>query len=154
MKLRGRHRWGSEHSTAGIGRAAVLGTLIGLLLAGSVAMVSAARTLDIAPKVGDILVFKHGARMPDDWDFTVTTSSAVACVLTPAAMASEGGSLVVEGRLDNGRIYHVHWAGGRTSNGPTDCGRNTDLVMNREEVQLLSNAVGGPGVELGVFGYF
>ena len=48
-----------------------------MLLASSVAMVSAARTLDISPKMGDILVFKHGARMPSDWDFTVTTSQAV-----------------------------------------------------------------------------
>jgi hypothetical protein len=47
----------------------------------------------------------------------------------------------------------VHWAGGRTSDGATDCGRSADLVMNREELQLLSNAVGGPGVEHDVFGW-
>ena len=147
------NRWGARHATGGVARSAMLGVLIGMLLASSVAMVSAARTLEFAPKVGDILVFKHGARMPSDWDFTVTTSQAIGCVLTPAVMASEGGSLVVEQRFDDSHIYHVHWAGGRTSEGATDCGRSADLVVNREELQLLSNAVGGPGVEHDVFGW-
>lgn len=147
------NRWGARHATGGVARSAILGALIGMLLASSVAMVSAARTLDIAPKVGDILVFKHGARLPSDWDFTVTTPQAVACVLTPAVMAADGGSLVVEQRFDSSRIYHVHWAGGRTSDGATDCGRSADLVVNRAELQLLLNAVGGPGVEHDVFSW-
>jgi hypothetical protein len=103
--------------------------------------------------MGDILVFKHGARMPSDWEFAVTTSQAVGCVLTPAVMAADGGSLVVEQRFNDPHIYHVHWAGGRTSDGATDCGRSADLVVNSAELQLLSNAVGGPGVEHDVFGW-
>lgn len=147
------NRWAARHVTGGVARSAILGALIGMLLASSVAMVSAARTLDIAPKLGDILVFKQGARMPSDWDVTVTTSQAVGCVLTPAVMALDGGSLVVEQRFDNAHIYHVHWAGGRTSDGATDCGHSADLVVSREELQLLSNAVGGPGVEHDAFGW-
>ena len=41
---------------------ALLACMLAALLASSVAMVAAARTIDIAPKVGDILVFKPGAR--------------------------------------------------------------------------------------------
>jgi hypothetical protein len=151
--MRNWNRWGARRAVGGVARTAMLGALIGILLASSVAMVSAARTLDIAPKVGDILVFKHGARLPSDWDFTVTTSQAVGCVLTPAVMAADGGSLVVEQRYDGASIYHVHWAGGRTSNGAADCGRSADLVVKREELQLLSNVVGGPGVVHDVFSW-
>jgi len=44
----------------------MLACLIAALLASTVAMVSAARTIEIGPKVGDILVFPQGARMPPD----------------------------------------------------------------------------------------
>jgi hypothetical protein len=151
--MRNWNRWGARRAASGVAKAALLGALIGMLLASSVAMVSAARTLDIAPKMGDILVFKHGARLPSDWDFAVTTSQAIGCVLTPAVMAADGGSLVVEQRFNDSHSYHVHWAGGRTSDGATDCGRSADLVVTRAELQLLSNAVGGPGVEHDVFGW-
>jgi hypothetical protein len=64
-------------------------------------------------------------------------------------MASGGGSLVVEERLDHSgsRTYRVHWAGTHTSNGPSDCGAMADLVVSGPDLQLLTNAVGGPGVE-------
>ena len=79
----------------------MLACLLAALLASAVAMVSAARTIEIGPSVGDILVFRQGARMPPDWAFTVATAQApdVTCSLRPAAMASQGGSIVVEQRL-------------------------------------------------------
>ena len=112
------------------GRAILLGTallacMLAALLASSVAMVAAAGTIDIAPKVGDILVFKPGARMPIEWEFAAVTISdqlPVACNLRPDVMVSAGGSLVVEERFAGKRMYRVHWAGQHTSNGEYDCG--------------------------------
>ena len=149
-----RRRWRIALPAGETVRTAVLACLIALLLAASVAMVSAARTLDIAPKVGDILVYRQGDKLPLDWEFTVDISPTRTCVMSPSVMASQGGSLVVEERLDNANTYRAHWAGGPTSNGATDCGSSVDLVMHRVEMQLLSNAVGGPGVDHRLFGYF
>jgi hypothetical protein len=129
---------------------ALLACMLAALLASSVAMVAAARTIDIAPKVGDILVFKPGARMPVEWEFAAVTTSdqlPVSCNLRPDVMASAGGSLVVEERFAGKRMYRVHWAGQHTSSGETDCGAVADLLVARSDLQLLSNAVGGPGVE-------
>jgi hypothetical protein len=119
------------------------------LLAASVAMMAAARTIDIAPKVGDILVFRPGSRTPIDWEFPAVTISdqlPVSCNLRPDVMVAGGGSVVVEERFPNKRMYRVHWAGRRTSNGENDCGEVADLLVARSDLQLLINVVGGPGV--------
>jgi hypothetical protein len=111
--------------------------------------VSAATRIEIGPQVGDILVFRRGARMPTDWEFTVTNTAAPAagCRLRPNIMAAEGGSLVVEQRLQRPRTFMVHWAGIRTSMGSSDCGGSAELIVSNADLQLLSNIVGGPGVE-------
>jgi hypothetical protein len=153
MKLRG-SRGASDGGSGDWLRSVVLGCLIAAILASSVAVVSAARTLDLAPSVGDILVFKKGARMPEDWAFTANNNNAMACTLDPGVMAQAGGSLVVEERLDDSRAYRVHWAGGATSSGVANCGSGADLVVERADLQLLANAVGGPGVEHHAFSYF
>jgi hypothetical protein len=134
----------------------VLAALIAGLLAGGVAMVAAATTFDLGPKVGDILVFRPGARMPADWEFAVTGSAqdARTCSLRPDVMAAHGGSLVVEERFTKPHSFLVHWAGGPTSSGSTDCGTHADLVVAGTDLRLLSNAVGGPGVERSVFTRF
>jgi hypothetical protein len=152
-----------------IGRTALLGCVVGVLLASSVAVVSAATKLDLGPKVGDILVFRPTAQVPDDWEFAVrkytggtyrgqSTGGGQSaggeqptgrCTLQPDVMASGGGSLVVEQRLDHpgSRTFRVHWAGAHTGNGASDCGGAADLVVSGPDLQLLTNAVGGPGVE-------
>jgi hypothetical protein len=136
-----------------IARTAALASLIAGMLVCGVAMVSAATTIDIGPKVGDILVFRQGARMPTDWEFTVATTAvpAVTCTLRPDVMASGGGSLDVEERFQP-RMFHVHWAGSRTSEGSADCGSSAELVLPAADLQLLSNTVGGAGVEHRAFG--
>lgn len=140
----------------GIGKTAVLATLIAGLLAGGAAMMATATTLDLGPKVGDILVFRHGARVPTDWEFTVARSApnAATCTLRPDVMAAHGGSLVVEERFTERRSFLVHWAGGSTSTGRADCGSSADLVVPGTDLQLLSNAAGGPGVERSIFTRF
>ena len=153
-------RW-RRHSneTAGardIARTAMLASVIAGLLVGGVAMVSAATTIDMGPKVGDILVFRQGARAPSDWDFTVATTARPqqTCTLRPDVMTAGGGSLVVEQRLEKPRVYHVHWAGTHTSEGADDCGSKADLTISGSDLQLLTNAVGGAGVEHRSFGGF
>ncbi|HEY7576824.1 MAG TPA: hypothetical protein VH855_04445 [Acetobacteraceae bacterium] len=138
-----------DKAGSGIGRTAIMAGLIAGLLAGGVAMVAAATTLDLGPKVGDILVFRHGARVPADWEFAVSRSApdAATCSLRPEVMAAHGGSLVVEERFTNPRSFRVHWAGGPTSVGAADCGASADLRVSGTDLQLLSNVVGGPGVE-------
>ena len=142
-------RWHKIITTEEVVRTAVLGSLIAALLASSVAMVSAATRIEIGPKVGDILVFPRGAHMPTDWEFTVMTTAvpAATCSLSPAIMAAEGGSLVVEQRLQGPRTFQVHWAGIRTSTDGPDCGGSAELVVSNADLQLLSNIVGGPGVK-------
>jgi hypothetical protein len=148
MKGPGRRRTGETGSD--LGWSALLGGVVGVVLASSVAVVSAARAIDIGPKVGDILVFRPGARMAADWEFAVAKSAGqlgLTCTIQPDVMTSRGGSLVVEQRLAAPRAYRVHWAGARTSNGASDCGSSADLVLSALDLQLLTNAVGGAGVE-------
>jgi hypothetical protein len=154
--MRWRRRVNEPAGTGEIARTAMLASLIAGLLVTGVVVVSAATTIDVGPKVGDILVFRPGASMPGDWEFTVATvaSPVVMCRLRPAVMATGGGSLVVEERFHHPRTFRVHWAGVRTSDGTTDCGNSAELVLSGPDLQLLSNAVGGPGVEHSSFGGF
>jgi len=131
-------------------RTMALAGVIATLLASAVGMLAVARAVDRTPKVGDILVFRLDARLPIDWEFAAVNSSdqlPVSCKLQPAVMASSGGSLVVEQRSPNRRMYRVHWAGSRTNLDGSDCGTEADLLLARADLQLLANIVGGPGVE-------
>jgi hypothetical protein len=146
--------WRPREGTGGQWHTVLVAALIALVLVTGVAVVAGARTLDFAPKVGDILVFRPGARMPSDWAFNAVVDSdqlPVSCTLKPTVMASAGGSLVVEQRSKDSRLYRVHWAGQQTNAGDTDCGAAADLLMSINDLQLLLNAVGGPGVERGIF---
>ena len=141
--MKGRDRRRTNEAGGEILGTALLACMIAALLASSVAVVSAATRLDIAPKVGTILVFKPGKQLPADWDFAAVIVSGqlpVSCTLRPATMAVDGGSLVVEQRSNNKRMYRVHWAGRRTSDGPADCGAAADLLVRRADLQLLMNA--------------
>ena len=124
----GRHTGNAPSQVVGT---AMLACLIAALLAGTVAMVSAARTIEIGPRVGDILVFRQGARMPPDWAFTVATAPA------PSVTCS----------LRTPPTFQVHWAGGRTSDAGADCGSDAALLVAGSDLQLLTNVVGGAGVE-------
>jgi hypothetical protein len=139
-------------------RTVLIAAAIALVLAsGAAVMAAAARTADFAPKVGDILVFRTNAQPPADWVFSAVVISdqlPVSCKLQPAVMASAGGSLVVEQRSKDARLYRVHWAGHQTSTAEADCGKDADLLLSVADLQLLTNAVGGPGVEHRTFGYF
>ena len=147
MKGRGRRHLDSAGRFV---ETALFACVLAALLVSSVAVVSSARTIDLAPKAGDILVFKANMRVPADWEFAAVIESdqlPVSCTLKPGIMASGGGSLVVEQRFAGSRLYRVHWAGQRTSNDASDCGNAADLLVSRLDLQLMTNAVGGAGVE-------
>jgi hypothetical protein len=151
-----RYRDGKRGSaaTGELGRTVLYACIIAMLLASSVAVASAVTALDISPKVGDILVFRPGAHVATDWSFDVARSAEPTsrCVLKPELMAAGGGSLVIEERLRHPYSYSVHWAGTRSSDGSFDCGRSADLIVTGPDMQLLSNAVGGPGLDHWSFG--
>jgi hypothetical protein len=152
--MRGRGRREAERPAGDGLRTVLIASFVALVLASSAAMVAAASAIPIGPQIGDILVFRQGAQLPPDWEFAAVVRSndlPISCTLKPHAMASGGGSLVVEQRLDGRRVYRVHWAGRRTAYDGDDCGEAADLLVSRADLQLLTNAVGGPGVEHGTF---
>ncbi len=105
------------------------------------------------PKVGDIVVFRPGSQDGDMWQMTVpatvmgpTATMNRTCSLDPNALATDGGSLVVEQRQETPVLgYRVHWAGGHTDK-EADCGAQADLFVSRTDLQRLANAAGGFGV--------
>jgi hypothetical protein len=109
---------------------------------------------EFRPKIGDIVVFKAGSQDTDMWQMTIPAtivstmnSSVSGCTLDANVMATDGGSLVVEGRQDApSLLYRIHWAGRRTSKDGGNCGSAVDLTVTRTDLQRLANAAGGFGV--------
>jgi hypothetical protein len=110
------------------------------------------------PQVGAIVVFKPGTQSMDHWRVRASAGDsggldrpsdviARACDLSPGAMATGGGSLVVEARrMSRPPVYRVRWVGTRTSDGDGDCGKEASFVLSRTELQKLANTAGGFGV--------
>lgn len=122
--------------------------LLAMLLGSCAAALAAARSLDLAPHVGDIVVFGNNRHFEADWRIDVTrVGDSARCVLQPGLMMRDGGSLVVEQRTVKADSYRVHWAGEHTAAGNDDCGAAADLTLNRVDLQILINAAGGAGVE-------
>jgi hypothetical protein len=141
-----------------IGWSVLAGGMVAAILVGVVAAVTFVRTIDLGPRVGDILVFRPGQHLQTDWEVAAqpagTSSASVQCVLRPDVMTVDGGSLVVEQRTIAPLQYRVHWAGPRTAIGGSNCGTAADLVVSRLDLQLLISAVGGVGVEHRTFAGF
>jgi hypothetical protein len=104
------------------------------------------------PAVGGIIVFRPDTAASERWSVRAALAEPAAgvardlgyCVLSPAAMARLGGSLVVEARrMSRPPEYRVHWAGGPTAAGAGDCGTAADLVLERTELMRLANVAGG-----------
>ena len=68
--------------------------------------------------------------------------SGVRCMLAPEVMAKFGGSLIIEVRRGGADpAYVVHWAGGMTSAGTSNCGNDVDVVVTKPDLMELV----GPG---------
>jgi hypothetical protein len=137
--------------------APVLTLVATILLTACLGVMSILQLEQFGPQVGAIVVFKPGLETMGLWQVSASAPDDVgpdpaggasnrACSLSPGAMAQGGGSLVVEARrMSSPPLYRVHWAGLRTSDGSTDCGRAADLVLSRSDLQKLANAAGGFG---------
>ena len=133
--------------TRGLPNTILRAGLLAVLLSSGVAALAAARSVDLAPRVGDIAVFGAHRHFEADWTIDAThVADGAACVLQPDVMMHDGGSLVVEQRTAKADAYRVHWAGPRTAAGEGDCGAVADLALGRDDLQMLINAAGGPGV--------
>jgi hypothetical protein len=129
-------------------------TAMAIMVTGCLSTILVLEMDEFQPKIGDIVVFKPGSQDPDMWQMSIQattlptkTASATDCSLDPNVMATDGGSLVVEGReTEPSVLYRVHWAGGGTSEGSDSCGSTVDLAMARSDLQRLANAAGGFGV--------
>ena len=118
----------------------------------------------LGPAVGGIIVFRPDATATERWSVDATTVEAGrvglpdertgrTCVLMPSIMAIRGGSLVIEARrLSSPPVYRVHWAGGHTDSGSSDCGTVADLMLDRTALMRLANVAGEFTVGLKLIG--
>jgi len=121
--------------------AALPAFLISGLLVGATASLALLDGMQFGPPVGEILTFGPYSQPGPVWRVTVTRIADQShCVLQPAIMATGQGSLVVETRSADGRLYRAHWAGGPTSDHANDCGRTADLNIALAAMQTLVNA--------------
>jgi hypothetical protein len=102
-----------------------------------------------SPTVGDIIVFGPGGHAEvtaaDPVVAQVATGNAPAqpgriCLLQTRTMLADGGSMVVEATEGPSSGYLVHWAGGLTSPGATDCGRDASLFIGKTDLRALAAA--------------
>ena len=108
----------------------------------------------LRPKVGDMVVFRPNTQEQDIWQIQVPTyrptdSGQTSCIMDPAIIVQQGGSLVVEARDDTAAAapYRVHWAGPHTANGAGDCAGSADIAVSHIDLQKLANAAGGYGIQ-------
>jgi hypothetical protein len=110
----------------------------------------------IEPRIGDIVVFVGkqqlvGAPQADIRAFVAERHESPnrqrTCILHPQAMVADGGSLVIEAMDPDGTLpYRVHWAGGPTAFGRSNCGDDADLLLSSTDIAALAIAAGGFGV--------
>lgn len=124
-----------------------------LMLTGCLSTFLVLQLDEFRPKVGDIVVFQPGSEDTDMWQMSIpasrtsTAHAPMVCSLDPNVMATDGGSVVVEGRQDKpSLLYRIHWAGTRTTKDRGNCGSSADLMVTRTDLQHLANAAGGFGV--------
>ena len=107
----------------------------------------------MGPETGDIIAFP-ATRVPSASTTSFSARRAIAvdtmsCILDMQAMQKSGGSLVVESsQFEPSRIFRVHWAGVRASDGRDDCGGSADLLLKSNQISALIFAAGGTGVAL------
>ena len=111
----------------------------------------------LRPKVGDMVVFHPSTQEQDVWQIQVPTyrpssTGQTTCIMDPAVIVRQGGSLVIEARDDAtpSAQYRLHWAGAHSANGAGDCAGSADIAVSSTDLRKLANAAGGFGVENGI----
>ena len=135
------------------GIASVILGMVVMALAGMVGTIGLLRQVgELGPKVGDIVSFDPLEAFGRDMRARVEAMPAdqqpgIACVLDVRVMHAVGGSVVIEARNQEAPGgYRVHWAGVRSSDESADCGASADLLVNRDDIEILAMAAGGYGV--------
>ncbi len=133
----------------------ILALVAGALLSVTTGLAALAGLEQYGPAVGGIIVFRPDTTATERWSVNANIIASARfglpepgmekrCILSPAVMSGRGGSLVIEARrLDRPPVYRVHWTGDHTGNGPGDCGRSADLILERTDLMRLANAAGG-----------
>lgn len=137
-------------------RRSVSPQLANSLVVCGVALLSAALVMELghaAPgsvSVGDIIAFE-----PEPGPITagpVRPAGRIAvhrpgqfgCILDLDTLRRHGGSLVTEARIAaEGQTWRLHWAGERTAQDSSDCGRSADLIVENSDLNRLVEAAGG-----------
>jgi hypothetical protein len=118
-------------------------TLASLGLVAAIAAISVVSMLRMVehfkPRVGDIIAFDASKKVSPESEprITIGTPPIASCILDVRTMRKSNGSLIVEATgPDPALNYHVHWAGGPTSDAETSCGASASLSLS--EVQITS----------------
>lgn len=133
----------------------VLTLIAGALLALATGLCAFSELERYGPSIGNIIVFRAVAGATEWWhiDAKIADAPGRSCVLSPSAMGSGGGSLIIEARrLSSPPVYRVHWAGRHTSRGDGDCGASADLVLSRSDLMRLADVAGGFNANLRMIG--
>lgn len=151
------HHHGEQREDSALWTVVAFG-LTALLTIG-VAAVKIAQSIEIGPNVGDIISFRPGTQIgyaqQTDIAAPVAGRRGANCILSPAVMGLDGGSLVVEEKqAAHPPAYRVHWAGSHTSHGTLDCGASADLTLSLSELLSLAEGVGGFGAHSDGWGRF
>jgi hypothetical protein len=106
---------------------------------------------EFGPKVGDIITFDPLDSMSRDMKAQITAVPTNArqggtCILDVRSMHAAGGSVIIEARLPQTQPgFRVHWAGASSSDGGGGCGSSADLLLDRQDIEILAMAAGGFG---------
>jgi hypothetical protein len=107
----------------------------------------------INPHIGDIVSFapSDGAPSADQpvepaVRLIVHRPNQFGCILDLNVLRRSGGSVVVESQVTEAvGSFRVHWAGTRTSADNANCGTDTDLILDGQELNILAVGAGGYG---------
>jgi hypothetical protein len=161
--MRGGTSHGPEFADAKV-HDTVVGKVISICLIVSVCMVVMLTVLRrltslFEPSIGEIAVFtpkRIGSDVPRQAVQVAVANeqgqpTGAHCILASEVMTSPGGSLIIEVRRGEPHgAYVVHWAGGMTSHGASDCGDDVTVVVAKQDLMVLVNtAAGGFGLGLG-----
>jgi hypothetical protein len=102
----------------------------------------------IRPHIGDIVTFTVAAdHVTDDATrLIVHRPGQFGCILDLSVLRHSGGSFVIESQVSEATgSFRVHWAGPRTSADTANCGGDTDLILDGQELDILAFSAGGYG---------
>jgi hypothetical protein len=102
----------------------------------------------LGPRIRDMISSDPATKIASDTEIRITVTpvgdpGAVRCSLDVRSMLASGGSLAIEATWPKPNpSYLVHWAGGRTSSGLTDCGTSAEFLLSPANLVNLKLAAG------------